>query len=187
MRDENCCRHMHDIHHILLLHSKLQYIVTAAASTSTLAISSMIRRIDVTSLSLFVLLMGLSVVVAEGFSSALAHRRQPFTIDASAASTTSSTSRTSLSFYPSNAAADDDVTSIIPRGGGVRYAEPTDEDSDRKGLIGKSLSAFGSIWGSLGVVYILGKAIKRVMPIALEPFQAGSTLILSPLQWRYVS
>jgi hypothetical protein len=31
-----------------------------------------------------------------------------------------------------------------------------------------------SIWGAGGVIYILAKAIKRVLPIALEPFQAGA-------------
>lgn len=33
---------------------------------------------------------------------------------------------------------------------------------------------FTSLWGSGGVIYILAKAIKRVMPIALEPFQKGA-------------
>lgn len=33
---------------------------------------------------------------------------------------------------------------------------------------------FGSVWGAGGVLYILAKAIKRVMPIALEPFKDGS-------------
>jgi hypothetical protein len=31
-----------------------------------------------------------------------------------------------------------------------------------------------SIWGTGGVLYILAKAIKRVLPIALEPFVAGA-------------
>ena len=31
-----------------------------------------------------------------------------------------------------------------------------------------------SIWGTGGVLYILAKAIKRVMPIAQEPFLAGA-------------
>lgn len=33
----------------------------------------------------------------------------------------------------------------------------------------------GSIWGTGGVLYILGKAIKRVLPIALEPFNGVGT------------
>jgi hypothetical protein len=32
----------------------------------------------------------------------------------------------------------------------------------------------GSLWGTGGVIYILYKAIKRVIPIAIEPFQATS-------------
>ena len=36
----------------------------------------------------------------------------------------------------------------------------------------------------MGVVYVLVKAIKRVLPIALEPFQKDTTLILTPFQWR---
>jgi hypothetical protein len=47
----------------------------------------------------------------------------------------------------------------------------------------KTMTAFGSIWGSMGVVYILAKAIKRVAPIALEPFAASSTMALSSVQW----
>jgi len=34
-----------------------------------------------------------------------------------------------------------------------------------------------SLWGSCGVVYILAKAIKRVVPIALEPFMKGEGVV----------
>lgn len=34
-----------------------------------------------------------------------------------------------------------------------------------------------SLWGASGVVYILGKAIKRVMPIALEPLRGGEGVV----------
>jgi len=34
-----------------------------------------------------------------------------------------------------------------------------------------------SLWGSMGVVYILAKAIKRVLPIALEPFGKGEGVV----------
>ena len=47
------------------------------------------------------------------------------------------------------------------------------------------LAVAGSIWGSFGVIYILAKAIKRVLPIALEPLKGGG-LVLTPFQWRYV-
>ena len=35
-------------------------------------------------------------------------------------------------------------------------------------------AVLASFWGTAGVLYILGKAIKRVVPIALEPFQDGA-------------
>jgi hypothetical protein len=38
-----------------------------------------------------------------------------------------------------------------------------------------------SIYGTTGVLYILGKAIQRVLPVALEPFAKGATP-LSQLQ-----
>jgi len=47
----------------------------------------------------------------------------------------------------------------------------------------KFMASFGAVWGSFGVVYILAKAIVRVTPIALEPFSASSSLVLSPVQW----
>ena len=43
-----------------------------------------------------------------------------------------------------------------------------------------------SMWGAGGVIYILAKAIKRVIPIAIEPFQAGS-LPLNNFQLGYES
>lgn len=54
------------------------------------------------------------------------------------------------------------------------------------GIISKALAAFGNAWGSLGVVYILAKAIKRVLPIALEPFMKDTALVFSSVHWRYV-
>jgi len=39
----------------------------------------------------------------------------------------------------------------------------------------RSPSVFlASLWGSGGVIYILAKAIKRVVPIAMEPFTEGA-------------
>ena len=56
-----------------------------------------------------------------------------------------------------------------------------DPSESSKCPVSKSMAIFGTLWGSLGVVYILTKAIKRVLPIALEPLTGG--LILSPVQW----
>jgi len=47
----------------------------------------------------------------------------------------------------------------------------------------KPMAIFGSVWGSFGMIYILAKAIVRVLPIALEPFKKSSSLVLSPIQW----
>lgn len=44
----------------------------------------------------------------------------------------------------------------------------------------KVFQAFSSLWASTGVIYILMKAVKRVLPIALDPFKGGSSL--SPFQ-----
>jgi hypothetical protein len=40
-------------------------------------------------------------------------------------------------------------------------------------------SILASLWGTGGVLYILTKAIKRVLPIALEPFAAGAIPLTS--------
>lgn len=45
----------------------------------------------------------------------------------------------------------------------------------------KPIGILSSLWGSFGVVYILYKAIARVLPIALEPFQ-GARSSLTGLQ-----
>jgi hypothetical protein len=51
----------------------------------------------------------------------------------------------------------------------------------------KTMTVIGSVWGSFGVVYVLLKAVRRVLPIALEPFAStGGSLTLTPVQWRYV-
>jgi len=42
--------------------------------------------------------------------------------------------------------------------------------------------SLASFWGSFGVVYILMKAIVRVVPIALEPFAHGTTIPLTTIQ-----
>lgn len=52
----------------------------------------------------------------------------------------------------------------------VNGANDMSSDSNGSG-VGNVLA---SIWGTGGVLYILAKAIKRVMPIALEPFQKGA-------------
>ena len=75
------------------------------------------------------------------------------------------------------------ATFAMPRGGGgggVAKLQASSGSSD----VNVSLT---SLWGTTGVLYILAKAIKRVLPIALEPFQ-GVAPALSQFQlgWVYV-
>lgn len=67
----------------------------------------------------------------------------------------------------------------IARGGALKAADT----SSGKCPVSKPIEIFGSIWGSLGVVYILAKSIRRVLPIALEPFKSSTTMVLTPVQW----
>ena len=66
---------------------------------------------------------------------------------------------------------------VLPvRGGGGEVAS-----SSANGMPQGAGAVLASFWGTAGVLYILAKAIKRVLPIALEPFQEGAV----PLnQWQ---
>mmetsp|Transcript_2852 Transcript_2852/g.4036 ORF Transcript_2852/g.4036 Transcript_2852/m.4036 type:complete len:325 (-) Transcript_2852:79-1053(-) len=44
-------------------------------------------------------------------------------------------------------------------------------------------NAAASLWGAGGVIMILAKSIKRILPIALEPFSSSSSVPLSPFQF----
>lgn len=134
----------------------------------------------------FLLMMGASVALAEGFSFPQQQQQRSHNIPV--------TSIVGRQGSPFRAAQKADSLSFLsaPRGGtlntpprgGVRYAEPSDEDiGTPTGIVGKTVSGFGSVWGSMGVVYILLKAVKRVLPIAIEPLKAGSTLAFSNIQW----
>mmetsp|Transcript_20664 Transcript_20664/g.26664 ORF Transcript_20664/g.26664 Transcript_20664/m.26664 type:complete len:276 (-) Transcript_20664:43-870(-) len=59
--------------------------------------------------------------------------------------------------------------STIPRGG----AKSSIDTGPKYPATGFA-AVFSSFWGTSGVLYILAKAIKRVLPIALEPFKAGA-------------
>lgn len=65
------------------------------------------------------------------------------------------------------------------RGGALR--QTSSSSSSSKCPITGIATALTSLWGVGGVVYILAKAIRRVLPIALEPFQEGA-VALSNLQ-----
>ncbi|CAB9515992.1 expressed unknown protein [Seminavis robusta] len=61
-------------------------------------------------------------------------------------------------------------TALNVSGGASSSRVNTPEQPDYK----KLSVLLTSLWGSGGVIYILAKAIKRVVPIALEPFQEGA-------------
>lgn len=50
------------------------------------------------------------------------------------------------------------------------------------GPLSKLFTVVSSLWASTGVVYILMKAVKRVLPIALEPLKGGAAVPLSSFQ-----
>ena len=77
---------------------------------------------------------------------------------------------------------------LMVRGGGgaTALSSSTTASSDNNDgattIVAKELnltvgSVLSSLWGSCGVVYILAKAIKRVLPIALEPFGKGEGVV----------
>jgi len=66
------------------------------------------------------------------------------------------------------------MTSINNRGGG--------DVSTPSSSYMKPSVFLTSLWGSGGVIYILIKAIKRVMPIAFEPFVGEGAIPLTQLQ-----
>ena len=72
---------------------------------------------------------------------------------------------------------------LLVRGGAdatTALGSTTTSDDDKP--VGTDLNlttgkVLASLWGSCGVVYILLKAIKRVVPIALEPFTKGEGVV----------
>lgn len=79
----------------------------------------------------------------------------------------------------------------VARGGGATSPSSlrnskSPVSTDSKCPVTGAAAIFGSLWGTGGVIYILTKAIKRVIPIAMEPFQEGS-MPLTQLQLGYVN
>lgn len=60
------------------------------------------------------------------------------------------------------------------RGGGGALASSKNGEHDLNLTAGKVVM---SAWGAVGVGYILVKAIRRVLPIALEPFGKGAVAL----------
>lgn len=100
-----------------------------------------------------------------------------------------STTTTSLSICKAQATNDDNAAFDRLRGGDSSSTPFYSEVVNQQELSSsqKAVAALTSFWGTGGMVYILAKAIKRVVPIALEPFAKESSLVLTPFQWRYVA
>jgi len=61
--------------------------------------------------------------------------------------------------------------SFLVRGGDTTALAATSDNDDGKYDLNLTAgNAIASLWGTVGVAYILLKAIKRVLPIALDPF-----------------
>jgi hypothetical protein len=65
------------------------------------------------------------------------------------------------------------------RGGSVQAASTAGQESESTSSLGNTVASF---WAAGGFVMILAKSIKRVLPIALEPFGKGAVAPLSTLQ-----
>jgi hypothetical protein len=62
---------------------------------------------------------------------------------------------------------------LVARGGSLKASEAS---SGRSGGLAKPLLQLSSsFYGTFGVIYVLVKAIRRVLPVALEPFSEGAT------------
>ena len=62
---------------------------------------------------------------------------------------------------------------VLTRGGALASTATNNGENESNLTMGKIAS---SAWGTFGVAYILLKAIRRVLPIALEPFGKGVEL-----------
>ena len=121
--------------------------------------------------------------MSDRFSRALCARYELLT--AARVNTFSSTHRKGTSsFVPSSYVSLKTVESLdlvnaISRGG-VRLATSSTNETD--GTKSSILNTTASLcWGAGGVVYILAKSIRRILPIALEPF-GDAAVPLSPFQ-----
>ena len=72
---------------------------------------------------------------------------------------------------------------LLIRGGALNQAQ--ESTGTTKCPFTKFTKLAASLYGTGGVLYILGKAIRRVAPIALEPFAKGA-IPLTQLQLGYV-
>lgn len=63
-----------------------------------------------------------------------------------------------------------DIMTSTSRGGALKATSNGDSSNNMT-----PFKFMASFWGTTGVIYILAKAIRRVIPIAIEPFLETST------------
>lgn len=131
---------------------------------------------------LLTLLLGVSVVLSEGFAASHLFHSNTLTSLATASATATATTGTTKSVIKHTSVRTDMKSFKIHRGGALKAAADSSQ-SQAKCPVSKPIEIFGSVWGSLGVVYVLVKSIRRVLPIALEPFSSTTTMVLTPFQW----
>lgn len=97
-----------------------------------------------------------------------------------------------LAQWGSRATKTSNVVPTNPRGGGkagadkgLRASVGTPYSTGSKCPVTGAATIAASLWGTGGVLYILAKAVTRVLPIAMEPFQKGA-VPLSQFQLGYV-
>jgi len=128
--------------------------------------------------SLFLAILGLVGKFAYGFASTLPVAVTPY----SGRTVAISTSITRISPH-SNCGMDANAI----RAGGSHEAQTSASNESSKCPMRKLSVLFSSAYGTGGVMYILIKAIRRVLPIALQPFAKGS-IPLSQFQFgAYIS
>lgn len=123
-------------------------------------------------ISIHLVLIALMSYVVHGFSSPIIVSQQPRTVGAITGNRL--TTIENISNMRS-------LRVTITRGGGAvvktkgqKLAATSPASTGSKCPATSAATIAASMWGAGGVIYILAKAIKRVMPIALEPFQTGS-------------
>ena len=130
-------------------------------------------------LSIHLVLIALMSYVVHGFSSPIILSQQPRTI-------TARTGFTKLDPISNIRISETRGGGAVVRPNGQKLAATSPAATGSKCPATSAATIAASMWGAGGVIYILAKAIKRVIPIAIEPFQAGS-IPLNNFQLGYES
>ena len=130
-------------------------------------------------LSIHLVLIALMSYVVHGFSSPIILSQQPRTI-------TARNRFTKLDPISNIRISETRGGAAVVRPNGQKLAATSPAATGSKCPATSAATIAASMWGAGGVIYILAKAIKRVIPIAIEPFQAGS-LPLNNFQLGYES